>query len=123
MHDSSFSRRRSSRLKFRWALRKQCLSLEGTLAAIVTLYDDFNAGTKDVRNNTSIGNRKCLPSRGNDKPNELLLVVAHNRARLYNTCHTHRLSGTGGAVLQFIYSHIVDGIRLCIRIDKVDHRS
>src|SRR5437868_15539691 len=101
MHDSSFSRRRGSGLKFGWALGKQRLSLERSMTAIVTLYDDLNTWTKDVRNDAGIGDRKRLPSTiGSSKGDKLLMVVANNRADLYSLGHTHRLSGTGSTITQ-----------------------
>ena len=92
------------------------------MTAIVTLYDDLNTWTKDVGNDTGIGDRKRLPSSiGNSKGDKLLLVVANNRASLYYPRHTDRLSSTGSTTPQFVHSHIVDGIRLCIRRNKIDH--
>src|SRR5256886_10317546 len=115
-------RRWRSGLKFRWALGKQVLSLERSLASIVTLYHHLDARAEDIWNDAVVSYWQPLCTLRDDKGDKLLLVITHNRTLLHHASNAHRLRSTGGTVPEFAHRHIVDSVRLCIGVHEVDYR-
>jgi len=85
----------------------------------MSLDDDLNAGTEDIRYHSAIGDAHTLASISHRKLELLLLIVAHDGAVLDDASYAHRLHGTGSTLFQFAHSHIISGIRLRIGIYQI----
>src|SRR5579875_1465338 len=113
--------RRRGNLEFRWALGQQGVGLEGTMPWIAPFDHHLRARAENIRYNSCIGHGQRLLAVVNDKCNAITPVVAHNRPLLHNTGHAHVLRCTGAAMHKFRYRHIIDGVGLRVRVDKIEN--